>query len=87
MSSGRAQPIFRSVTVSCGVIFLIDIKMFFFCSTALDLHLGLGILRLQEGLDLKENTNVDQNGKAKTTSNESLVHRKMSYSQISHGKL
>lgn len=56
------------------------------CSTALDLHLGLGILRLQEGLDLKENANVEQNGKATTGSTESLMHRNMSYSQMSHGK-
>lgn len=50
-------------------------------STALDLHLALGILRLQQGLDLKENTNVDQNGK--TASNESLTPKNMSYSQMS----
>lgn len=46
----------------------------------MDLHLSLGILRIQQGLDLKENAD-----RTKTASNESLTNRNISFGQMSQG--
>ncbi|CAG9765408.1 unnamed protein product [Ceutorhynchus assimilis] len=49
---------------------------------AFDLHLGVVILRLQQGLDINEGfADIDQ----KSKSSPSLIRRNLSYSQISQG--
>lgn len=56
---------------------------------AFDLHMGVGILRLQQGLDSSKNVKLEdelQTSRNQYTSIESLP-RNQSYSQMSQGKI
>ena len=51
------------------------------CSKAFDLHLSVGILRLQEGLDLSQHETA-----SKTKNSTESLPRNQSYSQMSQGR-